>query len=235
MELFIPSVLVLLLAAAVIFFVIPRFGAPVLALISVGLLAFGIYQHMNAFGNEYRLSTWQHNLANYSPYIMVGGLLVVIAFYLITISPLGKPTAPNVNMPEMPKLNEMPSANTATNVVTAGVNNALKGLKNVAGNAAAAVGVSAANKQNNKGVAAPAVEAVNNAAKKAAEGLKNALAGITSAANEVKNVVTGNVPKNNKGPSAPTAPPANVKPPNVRPPNNKGKLIPGLGVPFSQI
>jgi hypothetical protein len=247
MELFIPSVLVLLLAAAMVFFILPRFGAPVLALISVGLLAFGIYQHMNAFKDEYRFSTWQQGLVGYAPYVMIGGLLVVVAFYLLTISPLGKPTAPNVNMPDMPSVNEMPSANTATNAITAGVNTALKGISNAAGTAAAAVGVGNAAKQGNanKGVAAAtgnAVAAVNNAAKKAAEGVQSALSGITGAANQLKNAVVGNGSKgNNKGglglgqalglgtgePSAPKA--------NNRPSNNKGLGVPGLKFPLSQI
>lgn len=250
MELFIPSVLVLLLAAAMVFFILPRFGAPVLALISVGLLAFGIYQHMNAFKDEYRFSTWQQSLVNYAPYVMIGGLLVVVAFYLLTISPLGKPTAPNVNMPEMPSVNKMPSANTATNAITAGVNNALKGLTNAAGTAAAAAGIGNAAKQGNAnkgaaGIAAPAVAAVNNAAKKAAEGVQGALSGLTSAANQLKNAVTGNASKGNgKGPNLgqglgqalglgtgePTAPKA-----NNRPPNNKGLGVPGLKFPLSQI
>jgi hypothetical protein len=110
---------------------------------------------MNAFGAEYRLSTWQYNFASYGPYIMVGGLLLVIAFYLVSLSPFGKAntgsTAPN--MPEMPTIAEMPNANSATNVVTAGVNNALKGITNVAGNAAAVVGLGNATKAaNTKGV-----------------------------------------------------------------------------------
>lgn len=185
MELFIPSVLILLLAAAVIFFVLPRFGAPVLALISVALLVFGIYQHMNAFGTEYRLSTWQLGLVNYAPYVMVGGLLVVIAFYLLTVSPFGRP-ANGTTAPEIPTVAEMPNAGTATNMVTAGVNNALKGVSNLAGNAAAAVGIgNAVNKAaNNKGL------------------LGNAATGLSNAVTGVANAITGNTGAknaNNKG------------------------------------
>ena len=218
MELFIPSVLILLLAAAVIFFVLPRLGAPVLALISVGLLVYGIYTHMNAFGTEYRFSTWQLGLVNYAPYLMVGGLLMVIAFYLLSMSPLGKAGTTAPNMPEMPTIAEMPKAETATNVVTSGVNNALKGAKNLFGNAAAAVGVGngAKNAANtgNKGVANEATAAVNkaaNAAKNAASSLGNTLSGAL-------NSITGNKNKaNTTG-------------------NNASKLkIPGLSFPLSQV
>jgi hypothetical protein len=208
MELFIPSVLILLLAAAVIFFVLPRFGAPVLAMISVGLLVYGLYEHMNAFQSEYRLSTWQAGLISYAPYVMVGGLLVVIAFYLISISPFGKPSTTAPNMPEVPTIAEMPKAETATNMVTAGVNNALKGAKNALGNAAAAVGLgNAAKNANNKGN-----EGTN---------------GTTGLANKMKNMfssMTGNNNNNNN----------NTNRGNNNNTNNRPR-IPGINFPLSQV
>ncbi len=231
MELFIPSVLILLLAAAIIFFVLPRFGAATLAIISVGLLVFGVYQHMNSFGTEYRLSALQLGLMSYAPYIMVGGLLLVIGFYLVSLSPFGKAnsgtTAPT--MPELPTVAEMPNANTATNAVTAGVNNALKGITNVAGNAAAAIGIGNATKANNKGlgnaaagIAAPAVAAVNQAAAAA----NTALTGITNAVTSVANTITGNnKSKNNKGNGGLA----------LGLGGNKGMTIPPLKFPLSQI
>ena len=214
MELFIPSVLILLLAAAVIFFVLPRFGAPILALISVGLLVYGIHQHMNAFGNEYRFSTWQLALVNYAPYLMVGGLLVVIAFYLISMSPLGKAGTTAPAMPEVPTVAEMPKAETATNMVTAGVNNALKGAKNLFGNAAAAVGIgNAAKNATNKGLAN---EATNT--------LKNAASGITNSLTGALNSITGNTGNKNKA--------GNTT--NTGNNASKGK-IPGINFPLSQL
>lgn len=226
MELFLPSVLLLLLAAAVIFFVLPKFGPAALAMISVVLLVLGIYQHMNAFGSEYRLSTWQYNFTNYAPFIMVGGLLLVIGFYLISLSPFGKAntgtTAPS--LPEMPTVAEMPNASTATNAVTAGVNTALKGITNVAGNAAAAVGIgNAAKAANNKGGMAAPVAAVTGAVNTALTGITNATkgltTGITNAVTGVTNAVTGNKPALGGNTSG----------------NNKGKSVAGLGFPLSQV
>ena len=206
MELFIPSVLILLLAAAVIFFVLPRFGAPVLAMISVGLLVYGLYEHMNAFQSEYRLSTWQAGLISYAPYVMVGGLLVVIAFYLISISPFGKPSTTAPNMPEVPTIAEMPKAETATNMVTAGVNNALKGAKNVLGNAAAAVGLgNAAKNANNKG----------NEGANAATGF----------ANKMKNMFSSMTGNNNN----------NTNRGNNNNNTNNRPRIPGINFPLSQV
>lgn len=251
MELFIPSVLVLLVAAAVIFFVLPRFGAPVLALISVALLVYGIYQHMNAFGSEYRLSTWQLGLVNYAPYIMIGGLLVVIAFYLITLSPLGRvnsgTTAPS--MPEIPTVAEMPNANTATNAITAGVNNTLKAAANVAGNAAAAIGLgNAAKKNNNKGAealaAAPAAAAAaaNSVATGAAEAMNKAATGavnaVNKAANAAKNAfaaITGNNASRNqsKPPSETNLTAALGLGANKG--GNKGTRVPGINFRLSEV
>jgi hypothetical protein len=220
MELFIPSVLALLLAAAVVFFVLPRFGPAVLALVALALLGFGVYQHRSLFGSEYRLSTWQLDFMGYAPYIMVGGVLAVIAFYLISLSPLGRTNTTAPAMPEVPTVAEMPPANTATNAVTAGVNNALKA-------AAATVGAVNANKPaNNKGVLAAPVAAVTNAASAAVNGVKNAITGVT-------NAITGNT-KNASKPANTGGIGAALGFGNAKP-ANKGTKVPGLNFPLSQV
>ncbi len=125
MELFLPSVIVLLLAAAVIFFLLPKFGPATLAIISAVLLALGLYQHYNTFGSEYRFSTWQ--LVSFSPFILIGGLLVVIAIFLLYTIPVGSAAAPTV---ELPTIANMPSPNTSTNMVTGLINNSLNTAAN---------------------------------------------------------------------------------------------------------
>ena len=160
----------------------------------------------------------------------------MIAFYLVSLSPFGKAntgsTAPN--MPEMPTIAEMPNANSATNVVTAGVNNALKGITNVAGNAAAVVGLGNATKAaNTKGVANQTVAAVNKVANTAVNGITNAAkgltAGITNAVSGVANTITGNKPANK--------PAGNVGLGGLLGGNvgNKGSKVPGLNFPLSQV
>lgn len=155
MEFFLPSVLLLLIAAAVVFFVLPRFGPAVLAIVSAVLLAFGIYKHYTTFGVEYKLSTWHLGLQQYASYIMVAGLLLAIGVYLLYLLPASTAanaaaTAPLASIPAVSTLANMPSANTATNSVTAGINNALSSVantvKNVAGNN---------KKNNNKGLGIP--------------------------------------------------------------------------------
>lgn len=126
MELFLPSVLVLLVAAAVVFFVLPQFGPATLAVVSAVLLALGLYQHYTTFGPEYRFSTWQ--LVSFAPYLLIGGLLVVIAIFLLYTIPVSGAVLPNV---ELPTIANMPSANTSTNGVTEFINNSLNTAANV--------------------------------------------------------------------------------------------------------
>jgi hypothetical protein len=131
MEFFLPSVLILLVAAAVVFFVLPKFGPSTLAIISAILLIMGIYQHSAQFGNEYRFSTWQLGLVAYAPYFLVAGLLIMIAIYLLYLLPTSaKSVAEAVSIPTVAN---MPPANTSTNVITSTINNALNTAANLVG------------------------------------------------------------------------------------------------------
>lgn len=130
MEFFLPSVFVLLLAAAVVFFVFPRFGPLTLAIVSLALLVLGVYNHASSFGAEYRLSTWQLALANYPPYVMIGGLLLAIIGYLLFLAPSGSAVIAPVNIPTVAN---MPPPETATNALTATVNRGLNAAANLVG------------------------------------------------------------------------------------------------------
>ena len=83
MEFFLPSILFLLVACGIVFFVIPRFGPLVLAIVSLVLLGLGVYNHYSLFQTEYRLSTWQMGAVAYAPYIMIGALVLSIILYLL--------------------------------------------------------------------------------------------------------------------------------------------------------
>lgn len=122
MELFFPSVIVLLLAAAVVFFAVPRFGPATLAIISAVLLAFGLYHHYNTFGTEYRFTTWHLAIA---PYLLVGGLLVVIAIFLLYTLPVTSGVTNTGPLIDLPSVEQMPPANTSTNLITSGINKTL--------------------------------------------------------------------------------------------------------------
>ena len=134
MEYFLPSVFVLLLAAAVIFVILPRFGPSVLAAVSLVLLGLGVYQHFQQFSTDYRLSTWQLGAVAYAPYLLVGGLITVILVYLLYLLPANASSNTTAPAIIMPTINNMPSANTATNPITAGINRALNSVNVAAKN-----------------------------------------------------------------------------------------------------
>ena len=152
MEFFLPGILFVLIAAIIAFFVIPRFSPVILALISIGLLIFALYDHFRIFSYEYAYSTWQEQLKGYAPYVMVGALLVSIIFYFMYIFGGGRPAAANNSI--VNAIENMPNANTATTPLTEVINNTLKAVNNVVtGNGAA----------KNNGAAGPGLlEKVNN-------------------------------------------------------------------------
>lgn len=143
MQFFLPSVLVLLAAAAVVFFVLPRWGPFMLAIISAVLLIMGVYNHASTFGAEYRLATWHLGLISYAPYVMVAALLLLIAIYLVFLLPTSMSSeSASANASLIPTVAEMPSANTATNGITGAINRALNTAANVV----------SMNKKNNGGI-----------------------------------------------------------------------------------
>ncbi len=82
MELFIPSILVLVLAAVIIFLVLPKMSPYLLGGMALILLVVGIVQHYQTFPYEYSASNIQHMIGEYSSFVILGvlivGLLVVI-------------------------------------------------------------------------------------------------------------------------------------------------------------
>ena len=129
MEFFLPSILFLLISAAIVFFVIPRFGPLVLAVVSLVLLTIGMYNHYTLFQNEYKASTWQLGLVAFAPYIMIGVVIVMIILYLTYLLPSGATSStPNVKANTI----NLPPPETATNVITEGVNNAIRAAAPVA-------------------------------------------------------------------------------------------------------
>lgn len=129
MELFLPSVIVLLLAAAVVFFLLPKFGPATLAIVSAVLLVLGLYQHYKTFGTEYRFSTWQ--LVSFSPYFLIGGLLVLLAIFFVYTLSTGTSAAAEVPTIEVPTVANMPPANSSTNLVTGAINRTLNNAANL--------------------------------------------------------------------------------------------------------
>lgn len=143
MELFLPSLIVIVVAAFFAFFVVPRTGPIILAVISIlALIAAGIH-HFSMFSSEYKLSTWQNGIANNAPYFILG-LAILFIIGAISFMFFGSPEQKEMvtNLVKTPieavqekvesSMNQMGPANQATNPLTAAINN---GLKNVLQNA----------------------------------------------------------------------------------------------------
>ena len=157
MELFLPSLIILLLAALFSFFVVPRLGATVLVVVSIlALIAAGVH-HYSMFSSEYQLSTWQLGLQANAPWVVLGLALVFLLaamFYMFggegtkaSISQAVSTPLASLQQASEASVAAMPSAASATNALTAALN---RGLNAVAPGA-------------NTGAAAPAPTAANNA------------------------------------------------------------------------
>jgi predicted PurR-regulated permease PerM len=122
MELFLPGFATLLIAALIVFLILPRLGAPILAALSVAFLAYGVYNHAQLFGYEYRYSTWTDALKGYASFMIVGVLILAILFYMAFLFMTQGPSV-------------LPASNLPTNsgVVTA-VNNIANTAGNIVGN-----------------------------------------------------------------------------------------------------
>lgn len=136
MELFLPGFATLLIAALIVFLVLPRLGAPILAALSVALLAYGVYNHAQLFGYEYRYSTWQDALKGYASFILIGVMILAILFYIAFLfMTKGASALPVNNFPANAAVNTAVTnvVNTAGNMVgnvTGAVTNTVNTLTN---------------------------------------------------------------------------------------------------------
>jgi hypothetical protein len=116
MELFIPGLLLFLVSVIISFVVAPRFTPLVVALLSLGFLTYGVYNHYKMFAAEYRLSTWQESLKIYAPAIMIGAIILFIIYAILAFFTKGAvpiPAIPNVTAP---------NENTTTNSIVNSLN-----------------------------------------------------------------------------------------------------------------
>jgi hypothetical protein len=136
MELFLPGIIVILLAAFFVFLVVPRVGSTILVVTSILALGAAAYNHLSMFSNEYKLSTWQLNLASSGPWVV---LLLAFLFLIGAIQWIYSGSAANAAPSPLESLgasvsnsfSTMPPANTATNPVTAAINSGINSLKSL--------------------------------------------------------------------------------------------------------
>jgi hypothetical protein len=119
---------VFLLAAGVVIALLPRFSPLIIVTLAIALLFVGTYHHFQIFWNEYRQSTWQDTLKLFAPTLI---LLAIFAYLLFVI--LSFFTGGSVPVPPMPNI-QMPTAETATNAVTAAINRSINAVSNASTN-----------------------------------------------------------------------------------------------------
>ena len=140
MELFVPGLIILIIAGFYVFLVLPRLGPMVLAVVSLLALVLAGINHYSMFYNEYKLSTWQFTLAAYTPWVILGLALITMISAIMFMFAGSEGTAKVMNAVSTPmeaiqtavgnSVSSMPSANSATNPLTAALNSV---VSNVAG------------------------------------------------------------------------------------------------------
>jgi hypothetical protein len=139
MEWFIPSLLVLLLAAIVCFIILPRLSPYILGVLSILMFCLGVWQNYTMFPYEYRLSLFTNLLQDYAPFVMVIAVIlgaIVTAMVAFGVAPpaitevIPKTIAEIIPaMPSIPMLNSKPNNNTAKNGNSGGLMGMINGSK----------------------------------------------------------------------------------------------------------
>ena len=127
MELFLPSILIFLLAMIVVMVLIPQFSPIIIVSLAIVLLVGGMYNHFSMFMNEYRQSTWQTTLTLFAPGILIIAIFVYLFFAIGAFFTGGK-----VPVPTLPEMSN-PSANSATNALTSSINDTMNATKSMLG------------------------------------------------------------------------------------------------------
>jgi hypothetical protein len=148
MELFYPSILVLVLAAVVIFLILPKLSPYILGGGTLILLIIGIVQHYQQFPYEYTATQISQTVTDYSPFVVLAALILGLIITIASMFGFQTPSVASV-LPEMPA---MPNLGAANNGKNGGVVNAVANTLGLGGNRPA----------NNKGGVMGAINGVAN-------------------------------------------------------------------------
>jgi len=137
MELFIPSIAVLIFGALICFFILPKMSPYILGLLCLAMFSLGVWQHYSMFPYEYRASMVTNMLNQYSGFIMLLGIIFVGIFAILLFRGSNGTNAPTSNsiIPEI-KMPNIFSNNSSKNNS--------KGIFNLGGNSSNTGGISGA-------------------------------------------------------------------------------------------
>ena len=110
MELFIPSLFVIVLGGLVAFFLIPKVAPYTLGVMAVALFGVGLYQHYQTFPHEYNAGNIRDTLKDYTPFLMLLATILGLVIGVMVAFGGNPPSMAAVipAMPEMPSLANMP-------------------------------------------------------------------------------------------------------------------------------
>lgn len=149
MELFVPSLLVLVLAAVVCFVFLPKMTPYILGFLALAMFIVGSWQHYKMFPYEYRSSLLIDLLKDYSPFVMLVAVILggtISIMFAFGVSPPDVSQVLPAAVTEMiPAINNTKANNAKNN---AGIMNVFNGAK--ANNAKPANALAALNPFNTK-------------------------------------------------------------------------------------
>ena len=105
MELYIPSVLMLLIAGIVIFSILPNMAPFTLMILAVVILVIAGLQHANLFAFEYATSTWQNAIQGGGNNLLIIMLVLFMIGFLLNMVGGSKISTPSYSrsVPEAPQ------------------------------------------------------------------------------------------------------------------------------------
>ena len=80
MQLFLPSLVTIIVAGVCIFFVIPRVSPILIFIISLIFLFIMIQSHYSMFKNEYKLTSWREQLSVFASPILISIIVIGLVF-----------------------------------------------------------------------------------------------------------------------------------------------------------
>ena len=128
MELFLPSILVLIIAGIIIFAVLPRFAPIILITLSTAIMIGAMYHHYNFFIDEYRNITWTESLKAYSPGIIYSIMGIFIVGFILSFFNGGQVPIPSV--PELKTPNIINSIKNISSSSLSTINNSIRNVSN---------------------------------------------------------------------------------------------------------
>jgi hypothetical protein len=134
MELFIPSLVVIVLGAIVVFFILPKAAPYTLGAMAALLFGVGVFQHYSTFPYEYKSASLRDMMKDYSPFLML--LATILGLVIgIMVAFGGNPPSISESMPDMAGLATMPVSlpsigNMGSNVFGGGNSTAKNNSKN---------------------------------------------------------------------------------------------------------